>query len=95
MDRRYVIARPASQAKRRGLLAAVVACASIVLTQGSGARAAGSTRTVTTTARQDPVAAEAAIPTFDLLDLRNGRSVDLARLRTPGRAMLVWLWAPG
>lgn len=95
MDRRYVIVRPACLAKRRLQLAAVIACASTVLTQGSSAMAAGFTRTVTTTARQDPAAAEAAIPAFDLVDLRNGRSVDLARLRTPGRAMLVWLWAPG
>ena len=60
-----------------------------------GALAADKNRATGTSAQSDPADAEAAIPSFDLVDLRNGRSVDLARLRTPGRAMLVWLWAPG
>ena len=58
-----------------------------------GAIAAEKNPAAGTAAESDP--ADAAIPSFDLVDLRNGRSVDLARLRTPGRAMLVWLWAPG
>lgn len=38
--------------------------------------------------------ATAAIPDFDLIDLQNGKTVNLATLRTPNRAMLIWLWAP-
>ena len=38
--------------------------------------------------------AAAAIPDFDLIDLQNGKTVNLAALRTPNRAMLIWLWAP-
>ncbi len=50
---------------------------------------------VTTSVVPKPVErAEAAIPDFDLVDLRNTKTVNLASLRTPGRAMLIWLWAP-
>ena len=40
------------------------------------------------------IVAAAAIPDFDLTDLQNGKTVNLASLRTPNRAMLIWLWAP-
>lgn len=91
-----MISQPASLAMRRTKRAAIVACASMLtlVLQGSGVGATAKPP-VTTTARLDPAAAEAAIPTFDLVDLRNARRVDLAGLRTPARAMLVWLWAPG
>ena len=97
MVRKDVIFQPTSLAMERMQRAAVIACASMLTLglQGEGAGATAAKRPVTATARPDPAAARAAIPSFDLVDLRNGRPVDLARLRTPGRAMLVWLWAPG
>ena len=73
----------------------LVVCASLLLLQSPRGGAAEAKRPATTSVQPDPAAAEAAIPAFDLVDLRNGRLVDLSRLRTPGRAMLVWLWAPG
>ena len=70
----------------------------------SGERALGATKptSVTTSVPRTTVAksvdqvdrAEAAIPDFDLVDLRNTKTVNLASLRMPGRAMLIWLWAP-
>ena len=97
MVRKDVIFQPNSLAMRRMRRAAVLACASMLMLglQGAGAGATAAKRPVPTTAPPDTGAAEAAIPSFDLVDLRNGRPVDLARLRTPGRAVLVWLWAPG
>ena len=75
--------------------AILIGCAAALTLQVPTAIAAEKTRAVSTTVPSDPADAEAAIPSFDLIDLRDGRPVDLARLRTPGRAMLVWLWAPG
>ena len=77
---------------RRGLV--VVCTVAAVMLPVLGATAAEKARSTPTT-QPDTSNAEAAIPSFDLVDLRSGRSVDLATLRTPGRAMLVWLWAPG
>ena len=75
--------------------AVLVGCAAVLMLAAPGAIAADGSRASAATAQSDAADAEAAMPSFDLVDLRNGRSVDLARLRTPGRAMLVWLWAPG
>ena len=89
-----MIVGPSYLARRRKLHRAVlVGCAAVLMLATPGAIAAENNRAAGTAAESDP--ADAAIPSFDLVDLRNGRFVDLARLRTPGRAMLVWLWAPG
>ncbi len=96
MKRRFTTPRSIRQAGRRTLLPAVaMGLAAALMLPVSGAIAAETTRKTATTAQPESANAEAAIPSFDLVDLRNGRPVDLARLRTPGRAMLVWLWAPG
>lgn len=95
MERRLAT-RPIRLAGWRKVHAAIlVGCVAALMFPVSGAIAAEATRPATTTKGPDRADAEAAIPSFDLVDLRNGRPVDLARLRTPGRAMLVWLWAPG
>ena len=96
MKQRLKIVGPSYLARRRKLHRAVlVGCAAVLMLATPGAIAAENNRAAGTAAESDAADAEAAIPSFDLVDLRNGRSVDLARLRTPGRAMLVWLWAPG
>lgn len=77
---------------RRGLIVACTVAA--VMLPVPGAIAAEKARSTPTT-QPDTSNADEAIPSFDLVDLRSGRSVDLATLRTPGRAMLVWLWTPG
>lgn len=95
MKRRQATAGRSRWATRTARRALSVACASLFLLNGEVGNAAEAKRTVSTSVQPDSDAADAAIPAFDLVDLRNGRAIDLARLRTPGRAMLVWLWAPG
>ena len=96
MKRRLTTPRSIRQAGRRILLPSIViGFAAALMLPVSGAIAAETSGKTATTAQPESANAEAAIPSFDLVDLRNGRPVDLARLRTPGRAMLVWLWAPG
>ena len=73
----------------------LMGCAIALMLPTQSAIATARAGSTVTTVQSGPGDAEAAIPSFDLVDLRNGRPVDLARLRTPGRAMLVWLWAPG
>ena len=85
---------PTRRARRRKFHRAVVTgIAALLMFPAQGAIAADTYRATSSTAQSGPADADAAIPSFDLIDLRNGKPVDLAGLRTPGRAMLVWLWA--
>ena len=95
MQRRLNIIGPSRFDGRRRLRPfLLMSCAVALMFPTQTAIATDTTRSTATTVQSGQGGAEAAIPAFDLVDLRNGRPVDLARLRTPGRAMLVWLWAP-
>ena len=96
MQRRLETIGPSRFDGRRRLRPVLLmSCAVALMFPTQTAIATDTTGSTATTVQSGPGDAEAAIPAFDLVDLRSGRPVDLARLRTPGRAMLVWLWAPG